>query len=70
MGQLTPHQVLIQQFVELHPEEVARQLNDASTDEAVGVLQREDDCESWQKSCSGWSYIVAHAFWRAWTRLP
>jgi len=42
MGQLAPHQVLIQRFVELHPEEVARQLNDASTDEAVGVLQRED----------------------------
>ena len=43
MGQLTPHQVLIQQFVELHPEEAAHQLNDASTDEAVGVLQRVDD---------------------------
>ena len=42
MGPLTPHQVLIQRFVELHPEEVARQLNDAGTDEAVGVLQRED----------------------------
>ena len=42
MEQPTPHQVLIQRFVELHPEEVARQLNDASTDEAVGVLQRED----------------------------
>ena len=27
MGQLTPHQVLIQRFVELHPEEVARQLD-------------------------------------------
>lgn len=43
MKQLTPHQALIQRFVELHPEEVARQLNDASTDEAVGVLQRADD---------------------------
>ena len=42
MGQLTPHQVLIQRFVELHPEEAARQLDDAGADEAVGVLQRED----------------------------
>ncbi|MCY3787703.1 MAG: hypothetical protein OXH63_02835, partial [Gemmatimonadetes bacterium] len=42
MKQLTPHQVLIQRFVELHPEEVARQLDDAGADEAVGVLQRED----------------------------
>ncbi len=43
MAQPTPHQVLIQRFVELHPEEVARQLDDAITDEAVGVLQRVDD---------------------------
>ena len=43
MEQPTPHQVLIQRFVELHPEEVARQLDDAITDEAVGVLQRVDD---------------------------
>ena len=43
MEQLTPHQVLIQRFVELHPEEVARQLDDADVDEAVGVLQRGDD---------------------------
>ena len=42
MGQLTPHQVLIQRFVELHPEEAARQLDAADTDEAVDVLQRED----------------------------
>ena len=42
MGQLTPHQVLIQRFVELHPEEAARQLDDAGADEAVSVLQRED----------------------------
>ena len=31
MGQLTPPQVLIQRFVELHPEEVARQLDAADT---------------------------------------
>ena len=43
MKQPTPHQVLIQRFVELHPEEVARQLDDADVDEAVGVLQRGDD---------------------------
>ena len=42
MKRLTPHQVLIQRFVELHPEEAARQLDAASADEAVGVLQRED----------------------------
>ena len=45
MGQLTPHQVLIQRFVELHPEEAARQLDAADTDEAVDVLQREGRCE-------------------------
>ena len=43
MEQPTPHQVLIQRFVELHPEEVARQLNDAEVAEAVGVLQGVDD---------------------------
>ena len=42
MKQPTPHQVLIQRFVELHPEEVALQLDDVGADEAVGVLQRED----------------------------
>ena len=34
MEQLTPHQVLIRRFVELHPEEVARQLDDADVDES------------------------------------
>lgn len=43
MEQPTPNHVLIQQFVERYPEEVALQLGDASTDEAVGVLQRVDD---------------------------
>ncbi len=43
MGQLTPRQVLIQRFVELHPEEAARQLNDAEVEEAVGALQGVDD---------------------------
>ena len=43
MEQPTPHQVLIQRFVELHPEEVARQLDDAEVAEAVGVLQGVDD---------------------------
>ncbi len=43
MEQPTPNHVLIQQFVERYPEEVARQLGDASIDEAVGVLQRVDD---------------------------
>ena len=42
MKQPTPHQVLIQRFVELHPEEVALQLDDVGADEAGGVLQRED----------------------------
>ena len=41
MKQPTPHQVLIQRFVELHPEEVALQLDDVGADEAVGVLQYE-----------------------------
>ena len=41
MKQPTPHQVLIQRFVELHPEEVALQLDDVGADEAVGVLQRD-----------------------------
>ena len=43
MEQLTPHQVLIRRFVELHPEEVARQLDDADVDEAVGMLQSSDE---------------------------
>ena len=43
MEQPTSHQVLIQRFVELHPEEVAHQLNDAEVAEAVGVLQGVDD---------------------------
>ena len=43
MEQPTPNRVLIQQFVERYPEEVARQLGDASTDEAVDVLERVDD---------------------------
>ncbi len=43
MEQPTPNHVLIQQFVERYPEEVALQLGDASIDEAVGVLQGVDD---------------------------
>ena len=43
MEQLTPNHALIQQFVERYPEEVALQMGDASTDEAVGVLERVDD---------------------------
>ena len=43
MEQLTPHQVLIRRFVELHPEEVARQLDDADVEGAVGMLQSSDE---------------------------